>query len=71
MKIKDIMTENPQVLTENSIVKNAADLMGEPVVRILDPSAFLQVMTSGNAVRDKKVYLAEYGKYVERTIVFG
>lgn len=27
MKIKDIMTENPQVLTENSTVKNAADLM--------------------------------------------
>lgn len=50
-------------------IKNIHDVMGEPVVRILDPLPFVNVLNDGINVRDKKVYLAEYNKYVEQTII--
>ncbi len=71
-----LLNENLEIQKINNValrivnMRNAADLMGEPVVRILDPSAFLQVMNTGNVIKDKKVYLAEYGKYVEQNIVY-
>ena len=45
------------------------DILGEPVVRILDPKPFLQVQESGRAIRGKKLYFAEYKRYVKMTIV--
>ena len=30
----------------------------------------MNVRNSGNAIRDKKIYLAEYEKYVEMTIIY-
>ena len=50
-------------------IRNASDVLGEPIVRILDPVIFLQVKNSGRTAEDK-VYLAEYKRYVERTVVF-
>lgn len=50
-------------------IKNIHDVMGEPVVRILDPLPFVNVLNDGINIRDKKVYLAEYNKYVEQTII--
>ncbi len=47
-----------------------ADVMGEQVVKILDPTNFMLVKTNGSSIRDKKVYLAEYDKYVAQTIIF-
>ena len=46
-----------------------SDLLGEPVVRVLDPKIFLQVQETGRGVRGKKLYLAEYKRYVEMTVV--
>ena len=46
------------------------DVLGEPVVRILDPKLFLQVQDSGKNLYGKKVYLAEYKRYVEMTVVY-
>ncbi len=46
------------------------DILGEPVVRILDPKVFLQVQDSGKNLYGKKVYLAEYKRYVEMTVVY-
>ena len=46
-----------------------SDVLGEPVVRILDPQIFLQVQESGRNLYGKKVYLAEYKRYVEMTVV--
>ena len=46
------------------------DILGEPVVRILDPKIFLQVQSTGRAVRGKKIYLAEYKRYVKLTVVY-
>ena len=51
-------------------IRSASDVLGEPVVRILDPTVFMQVKNTGRAVRNQRVYLAEYKKYVEQTIVY-
>ena len=51
-------------------LNKAVDILGEPVVRVLDPTDFLEVQRTGKAVRDKRVYIAEYDKYVEQTIVY-
>ncbi len=51
-------------------IKSMQDVMGEPVVRILNPEGFLQVMSGGQSIRDRKLYLAEYRKYVEETILY-
>ena len=51
-------------------LRSANDVMGEPVVRILDPKDFIEVKESGTSIKDRKVYLAEYKKYVEQTILY-
>lgn len=51
-------------------VRAASDILGDLVVRILDPKIFLEVLESGEDVRDRRVYLAEYGKYVEETVIY-
>ena len=51
-------------------IRAASDVLGEPVVRILDPTLFLQVKNSGRSVRNRRTYLAEYKKYIEQTIVY-
>jgi transcriptional regulator with PAS, ATPase and Fis domain len=51
-------------------IRAESDVLGESVVRILDPSVFLQVKKTGRTVRDQKVYLAEYKRYVEQTVVY-
>ena len=51
-------------------IRSASDVLGEQVIRILDPAVFLNVMNSGKNIYDQKAYLAEYGKYVEQTIVY-
>ena len=50
-------------------IRAASDVLGEPVVRILDPAIFMQVKSTGRTARDR-AYLAEYKKYVDRTIVY-
>ena len=50
-------------------VRAASDVLGEPVVRILDPAVFMQVKKTGRPARGV-VYLAEYKRYVDQTIVF-
>ena len=40
------------------------------VIRILDPTLFAQVKGSGRSIRNRRIYLAEYKKYVEQTIVY-
>lgn len=46
----------------------ASDVLGEQVVRILDPADFIEVKKSGRGIHDKRIYLAEYDRYVEETI---
>ena len=50
-------------------LRSASDVLGDQVIRILDPIIFMNVMSSGREVRDERVYLAEYKRYVEQTVV--
>ncbi len=51
-------------------IRSASDVLGDQVIRILDPSLFLKVLETRRSIRDRRVYLAEYKKYVEQTIVY-
>ena len=51
-------------------LKTPSDILGSPIVRLLNPADYLGVMTSGVPVKEKKHYLAEYKKYVAETIVY-
>lgn len=46
-----------------------ADVMGEPIVRLLDPVDFFNVLENGQGIENKRIYLTEYGKYAEETII--
>ncbi|MBQ1934759.1 MAG: PAS domain-containing protein [Clostridia bacterium] len=51
-------------------IRYASDVLGEPVVRILDPTLFLQVKNTGLSLHDQRAYLPEYKKYVEQTVIY-
>ena len=50
-------------------VRSSSDVLGEPVIRIMDPVDFVKVMTTRKRIIGKRVYLAEYDRYVEQTII--
>jgi uncharacterized Fe-S cluster-containing protein len=45
-------------------------VLGEQVVRIMDPRVFLEVLEEGRAVQGRRVYLSEYKKYIEETLIY-
>ena len=51
-------------------IRSASDVLGDGVVRILDPRVFLEVLNTGRGVYNKRTYLAEYKRYVEQTVVY-
>ena len=71
-----VLNENLEVQQINNAarkimnIRSSSDVLGEPVVRILDPTLFVKVKSSGRTVRDQRTYLAEYKKYVEQTVVY-
>ncbi len=50
-------------------LRSPSDILGDQVVRILDPGVFLKVRDKKRGVYNDRVYLAEYKRYVEQTIV--
>ena len=44
-------------------------LIGEPVMRLLDPLPFLELQRSGRALQQKRLHLAAYKKHVDQTLV--
>jgi len=50
-------------------LRSASDVLGELVVRILDPKMFMNVLHTGNEVHSQRAYLAEYKRYVEQTVI--
>ena len=71
-----VLNENLEVQQINEAarkimnIRSASDILGDQVIRILDPSVFMNVLTSGRDVKDQRVYLAEYKRYVEQTVVY-
>ncbi len=70
-----VLNENLEVQQINAAarkimnIRSASDVLGEQVVRILDPTQFMNVLKSGMGVYDHREYLAEYKRYVDQTIV--
>ena len=50
-------------------IRSESDILGDQVVRILDPKVFTDVLSTGRGVYEQRVYLAEYKRYVEQTVV--
>ncbi len=50
-------------------IRYQSDVLGDQVVRILDPTVFIKVQNTGRGIYNERVYLAEYKRYVEWTIV--
>ncbi len=50
-------------------LRHESDVMGESVVRVLDPKVFLDVLHTKRNVHDTRVYLAEYNRYIEQTVI--
>lgn len=51
-------------------IRNDSDVLGDQIVRILDPVPFLKVLETRVNLKNEKVYLAEYNKYVEQSIIY-
>lgn len=51
-------------------LRSENDVLGDGVVRILDPKDFLEVLGTGRPIHEKRIYLAEYDKYAEETIIY-
>ena len=51
-------------------IRSANDILGDQVIRILDPNIFMEVLRTGRDVRDERVYLAEYKRFVEQSVVY-
>ncbi len=71
-----VLNESLEVQQINSAARNimniryASDILGDQVVRILDPKIFMEVLQTKRSVKNRRVYLAEYRKYVEQTVVY-
>ena len=71
-----VLNENLEVQQINKAalrlmnIPHASDVMGEQVIRILDPADFMEVIKTNRSIRNEKKYLVEYDKYVEETIIF-
>lgn len=71
-----VLNENLEVQQINNAarrmmnIRSASDVLGDQVIRILDPTVFLNVLRTGRNVRDERVYLAEYKRFVEQSVVY-
>lgn len=71
-----VVNENLEVQQINAAarkilnVRASSDVLGDGIDRILDTSVFKRVLSSRRSVRNERVYLADYNKYVEETVVY-
>ena len=50
-------------------IRNQSDVLGENIVRILDPTPFFQVFETGKKLTNQRKYYSDYKKFFEQTIV--
>ncbi len=71
-----VLNENLEVQQINEAARKmmnirfSSDILGEPVVRILDPVDFVEVLYNSEPIENKRVYLAEYQRFVEESIIY-
>ena len=51
-------------------IRSSGDILGDSVVRIMDPAVFTEVLRTGTNVKGRRVYLAEYRRYIEQSVVY-
>ncbi len=51
-------------------IRYASDILGDQLVRIMDPKPFSEVLESKRSIRNRRTYLAEYNRFVEETIIY-
>ncbi|PKM48956.1 MAG: histidine kinase [Firmicutes bacterium HGW-Firmicutes-7] len=66
LKVQQMNSAACQIMNINRV----SDVIGEPVVRILEPSIYMDVLASEKNVYNKQIYLAEYKRYVMETIIY-
>lgn len=71
-----VLNENLEVQQINKAalqimnLQKANDVMGEQVIRILEPKVFMDARDNHQNIYNQRVYLAEYKRYVEQTVLF-
>ena len=71
-----VLNENLEVQQINEAarrlmnIRSSSDILGDQVVRILDPLVFMQVLRNGRDICGQRVYLAEYKRYVEQSVLY-
>ena len=71
-----VLNENLEVQQINEAARNmmnirsSSDVLGESIIRVLDPKLFADVLRTGKNIRGERVYLAEYRRYVEQSVVY-
>ena len=71
-----VLNENLEVQQINEAarklmnIRSSSDILGDQVVRILDPITFMQVLRNGRDICGQRVYLAEYKRYVEQSVLY-
>ncbi len=51
-------------------IRSSGDVLGDHVIRILDPTMFMNVLKSGRDILSERVYLAEYKRFVDQSVVY-
>ena len=71
-----MLSDNLEIQKINNValglvnLTRASDVLGESVMRILDPSPFFTVKNTGESFNTPRLYLAEYNRYVAMTITY-
>ncbi|MBQ8799203.1 MAG: 4Fe-4S binding protein [Lachnospiraceae bacterium] len=71
-----VLNENLEVQQINEAARNimnirsSTDILGDSVVRIMDPIVFTEVLRTGTDVRGRRTYLAEYRRYIEQSVIY-
>ena len=71
-----VLNENLEVQQINAAalkifnLRSASDIIGDPIIRVLDPSPFIKIQQTGVSSIKQRIYLAEYDCYVVETIVY-
>ena len=71
-----VLNENLEVQQINAAarklmnIRYSSDVLGEPVVRILDPAIFMKVLNTKRIIRNQRAYFAEYDRYIDQTVVY-
>ena len=71
-----VLNENLEVqqINESAMnmmnIRSSSDILGDQVVRVLDPMSYIHVLNTGRDIKGERMYLAEYNRYVEQSVVY-